>query len=586
MYFNILCVTGILCYAIMSAVPKTKNELKNEAVSSGMFPGFISSIKNIVWWPRKTLLAHIYKSTKINRSLNRASILLVGASGVGKSSTVNHLFDLDESQSVLFAKTSAVSSETRTTTEYILEMDSVEDYEATGLRLGLVDTPGFNDTSGTIQDACNFYSIKQFYEKHYESKVPNLVFVLIQANDTRIQGANSNLAKSLRCMKQMKLIDTRYPNVVAILTFCTALGESKQKFSRNIEPKMKIVRDTIFEFLEVNAPVVAIENDRTDLEVDGNYTVLPDGTRQVRNLYEACKEVFEKNEDEYAQIIFNAAFAPGNKKKLKGETVAATDVSKEPLSKEESEFLEFFKKAIEGEIADPIIQSARNFIKKEKLADEEAMCVQNVAGQLKKLGINKLEDLKDLSLKGLNLTMDVELTPTIEKYLKELGVADACFDLTADSAATVIGEGYHISTDSCVATRIFEVDPKPTKYGLMIPKIAEIRRIHSTWTFMNQYSSKKELVKDRLLHLNLDWDVSCSDLNFKHAAGFNLSSGQSSSVSNSSHTISCLIEVRLFELSMGNFRDKDSKLTEDFKADVDELPKTFEIENENSRKKI
>ena len=206
----------------MSAVPKTKNELQKEAAKRGMLPGFI---KNIVWTPRKTLLAHIYKSTKIDRSLNRASILLVGASGVGKSSTINHLFDLDESQSVFFAKTSAVSSETRTTTEYILEMDSIEDYEATGLRLGLVDTPGFNDTSGTIQDAANFYSIKQFYEKHYESKVPSLVFVLIQANDTRIQGPNSNLAKSLRCMKQMKLIDTRHPNVVAILTFCTALGE-------------------------------------------------------------------------------------------------------------------------------------------------------------------------------------------------------------------------------------------------------------------------------------------------------------------------------------------------------------------------
>ena len=29
----------------------------------------------------------------------------------------------------------------------------------------LIDSPGFNDTDGTAQDACNFYSIKSFFDK-------------------------------------------------------------------------------------------------------------------------------------------------------------------------------------------------------------------------------------------------------------------------------------------------------------------------------------------------------------------------------------------------------------------------------------
>ena len=74
--------------------------------------------------PRNQLLSFIYESHKIGRSIDRASILLVGTSGVGKSSTINHLFGLEQSSKVVFAKTSDVASETRTTTEYIINVNS------------------------------------------------------------------------------------------------------------------------------------------------------------------------------------------------------------------------------------------------------------------------------------------------------------------------------------------------------------------------------------------------------------------------------------------------------------------------------
>ena len=144
-------------------------------------------------------MSHAYNSYKIGRGLGQASILLVGSSGVGKSSTVNHMFGMKEGEGVNFAKTSSSTSETRTTTEFLIKVDH-PDYKVTDLKLGLVDTPGFNDTDGMRQDACNFFSIKQFYKTHptLGGSRPNLIFVTIKADDNRIAGENSNLATEMQ----------------------------------------------------------------------------------------------------------------------------------------------------------------------------------------------------------------------------------------------------------------------------------------------------------------------------------------------------------------------------------------------------
>ena len=92
------------------------------------------------------------------------ALLVVGSSGVGKSSTVNHLLNIGE-EKVKFAKTNSTTSETKITSEFLAFADD-PDLEVKNLVLGIVDTPGFNDTDGLKQDACNFYSIKEFYKDH------------------------------------------------------------------------------------------------------------------------------------------------------------------------------------------------------------------------------------------------------------------------------------------------------------------------------------------------------------------------------------------------------------------------------------
>ena len=77
--------------------PRSLQALKDECMKRGLLnkdADFSDESK------RNQLLLHMWNSHTIGRSIDRASILVVGTSGVGKSSTINHLFDLKEEQTV------------------------------------------------------------------------------------------------------------------------------------------------------------------------------------------------------------------------------------------------------------------------------------------------------------------------------------------------------------------------------------------------------------------------------------------------------------------------------------------------------
>ena len=291
----------------------------------------------------------------MGRGLSQASILLVGPSGVGKSSTVNHLFRMKEG-SINFAKTSSTASETRTTTEFIIKADD-PNFKVKDLKLGLVDTPGFNDTDGMRQDACNFFSIKQFYKKHptLGGSCPNLIFVMINADDKRIDGENSNIAKSLKCLMKLNLVDPKHPNVIGVMTHACHLGGKTKNWTRKFEEKKDIFKKILFKYLNVAADVVALENaygpEDNDLVVSqsGDYTFLPDDvTLQPRNLYNACIDLFKANGDMYGQLVFNRVFCEERNAPTKGHAVDAKNAKTDKLSREEQQFMDFFLKTAMG----------------------------------------------------------------------------------------------------------------------------------------------------------------------------------------------------------------------------------------------
>ena len=290
----------------MKPMPCNKGALFQEATFLGMLAPNPCLEK-----PRAKLLKCIHSSMKIQRSFNHVSILSVGTTGVGKSATVNHLLGVE------LAGTSEMHSGARSIKEHII-YDNDPKYEVEGLSLGLVDTPGFCDTHGSNKDAYNLLLMRDFFNTHPKlSKCyPNLVLLVVKATDNRIKGENSELGKSLRCIKQLGLVDPKNPNVVVILTHvCSIQKKNDEEWTKELNKRKSDIFRVVFNALNVSAPVILIENmyDDCDLEYRGNYTVLPNGEMQPKNLYEACASVLLNNDDGLGLITLNRFF-----KKSKG----------------------------------------------------------------------------------------------------------------------------------------------------------------------------------------------------------------------------------------------------------------------------
>ena len=336
----------VTSYGEMKELPSSKLDLLKEATSLGLLERNPNSDQ-----PRAKLISYINDSINIKRGLNHVSILLVGSSGVGKSSTINHLLNIGakEDQS---AKTSSETSETRITSECLAFADDPK-LEVKSLVLGIVDTPGFNDTDGTKQDACNFYSIKKFFEGHPKLRgcFSNLILIVVPATDTRIAGENSNFSKSVRCLNELSLVDHSCPNVVAVLSCCCSVPFGNlETWKEKMENKKKVVQDVIFNALKVNAPVVLLENHFKDhgRKKVGDFTELPNGELQPKNLYDVCQDVLGNNKDNLGLITFNACFSKLKKIENGEYKIQATDASKSSLNKEEEEFLECLERAARG----------------------------------------------------------------------------------------------------------------------------------------------------------------------------------------------------------------------------------------------
>ena len=241
-----------------------------------------------------------YRSKAANRSSNQATIFLYGKSGDGKSSTLNYLFDTN------IIPTRRGGSVTRKVTEYRCKVQSSLLSEKE-LNICFIDTPGFNDTGGKNFDAENLVKISSFIDTHPElghSKLnpdrvyPNIVLIVISASDNRLSGIYSMFSNMLHVLSKLNVVDIFHPNVVIAVTHTMHFSRNGYiEGTKSIEDICRVMTRAHFSF---EVPVVFIENfdEKKELEHKGDWKILPDGTRQPLNLFQAMTHLMKQSGDE------------------------------------------------------------------------------------------------------------------------------------------------------------------------------------------------------------------------------------------------------------------------------------------------
>lgn len=127
--------------------------------------------------------------------------------------------------------------------------------------------------------------------------------------------------------------------------------------------------------------------------------------------------------------------------------------------------------------------------------------------------------------------------------------------------------------DSILGNSIFKFDGKTklTWTGFQMPDEVDIYEENSTFSRCEQFSSMEEYMRKRLADLSVYIDVSLVGLKVSIRDGYSVSSSQNFLEK------TLLIERHCFRVTI----DEDKlKLSDRFKSDIDELPDSYEQNNE------
>ncbi len=259
-----------------------------------------------------------------NQCLDHVRFLLLGATGSGKSATIQHLFGHNNDLSEFGLKSADGSSETRETVEYEFKfrrkLSTGDEYHlAETITLGIVDTPGLEDTDGEEQDARNLASIKTFVDQ-YCTECPNLILFILKADGKRDFGPKSVLAK---CLRLYFGEDSGFnltkdgSNVVIVLTHALNICQTNHAWGTETQEKIKKVQDFVKKQQpgwKKIPPVVALENQIDPLPERmtemGEWTVFPDKvTWQPKHLFLAIAGVLDANDDGHSKSFLKNACA-------------------------------------------------------------------------------------------------------------------------------------------------------------------------------------------------------------------------------------------------------------------------------------
>eukprot|EP00053_Salpingoeca_punica_P027089 m.22971 g.22971 ORF g.22971 m.22971 type:complete len:328 (+) comp9316_c0_seq1:173-1156(+) len=248
------------------------------------------------------LIKSVNTSMANNRPGTSAVILVVGDSGVGKSSSLQHIFagltrKYADVAALLFpaGKGGAVTSDC-TSVRVGFEVPGI----CSDGGLVVIDTPGYRDSRGQRLDSVNLYDkanlemIQRMRRDFLQLRYPSVVLLTWRAGDERLNG---DFASFCKVLQGMGFVDTVKNNLIVLMTHATAMvdpdseGEERAaEYRAATQAESEHVQQIVKRELSVDVEVVYVENRViTKKSYDpAKWTKLPDGTDQPWNVIKQC----------------------------------------------------------------------------------------------------------------------------------------------------------------------------------------------------------------------------------------------------------------------------------------------------------
>ncbi|KAI6660458.1 hypothetical protein LOD99_14043 [Oopsacas minuta] len=503
-----------------------KSSKKRESTFPIPFPKTPDEVKALLKSPDHKARDLISRSLKAHRNPYEAMIFLYGLSGAGKSTTLNHLFNTK------LIPTSDSKSSTTDVIEYVATMDSIR-WDVTGLNIGFIDTPGWGDTSGSgINDLANiehFLVCHPYLDSQYLHLkfYPNIVMIVVRAGDPRITGFNSQLSKMLRVLSKLNIVDKICPNVIIVLT-CALFIRPPKKYVEKRDNQIQIIKNLVRLHLGVDPPVIVIENlaEEEELEKVGDWTLLPDGSKQPLNLFDAMITLMKLSGDEIGVEAVRLIFSQGNsiqicdKRQIPSEDGIFKDIQSAPDPEKWAKIIaEEFTILKETEVYKTILYC----LEEKSLPKLSSLTYESVQPLLHKLQEMNLSNVVDLSCRNIEeinrLLHPFKLTRIERILLFELFKVRPLENL---KDIDLLGCGY-LALDNL---RIPIISSKVLKYcyeiGTHVPEISTFTSkgrllVHCRceWVKENIFSTRKAVVSFAVQYELFSLTISSKQLTFE-----------------------------------------------------------------------
>ena len=414
----------------------------------------------------------VKNSLTAQRSCNEAIIFTYGLTGAGKTSTLNHIFGMDE---IIIKKHR--QADTTLISEYIATMKS-DKWKVKDLEIGFIDVPGWNDTRKGGQDAINMANIDYFIKSHpylgcKNFKIyPSIILVAIDTTNKRSGGSdNGSLYAMIHNLSKLRIVDKKRPNVLFVLTNVHSIARGEYKDTiKEIETWLNTLSN---EILGIKPEIVHIENKWKAHELDKkgeDWTVLRDGTPQPINVLEAMMTMTRRCKDEVGQeairIFVKSRGTNHPKCRRKSDPTA---LSVDSVRKWKNELASQFIALSSNEVNNALFDYANTQI--DTYGDSDIL--NRLILEMEKRKITKL---KQLQSKTLNQIKEL-LTPYEIDEIESKALMKVCGVIPFDIPQIIETIGHGINTEQEIITKSNLIqliaDESHVMANLKVPKCME-----------------------------------------------------------------------------------------------------------------